>query len=166
MTHHIPSPLQNRTFSTLVTRAITREGSFLVVQIPVDITKIPEALYANGRNVKDGETSQKKQKVTVGAYTSIERVKEQADGQIMWEMATTSDAKGMLPMSVQKMGIPGAVVKDVGFFIQWAQDRRKETGGEGAVDSSAGKDRPPNDDAGSVGSAGGDDGGNGGSADD
>jgi len=40
-------------------------------------------------------------------------------------MATASDAKGNLPMAVQKMGVPGAVVKDVGFFMKWVGERRR-----------------------------------------
>ena len=40
-------------------------------------------------------------------------------------MATASDAKGNLPMFVQKFGVPGAVLKDVGFFIGWTEKRRE-----------------------------------------
>lgn len=39
-------------------------------------------------------------------------------------MATASDAKGNLPMAVQKLGVPGAIVNDVGFFIRWNAERR------------------------------------------
>ena len=38
-------------------------------------------------------------------------------------MATASDAKGWLPMWVQKLGVPGAVVKDVGLFIRWIRNK-------------------------------------------
>ena len=42
-------------------------------------------------------------------------------------MATASDAKGNLPMFAQKMGVPGAVLKDVGYFVGWcAKQRGKE----------------------------------------
>ncbi|KAK5001832.1 hypothetical protein LTR39_006844, partial [Cryomyces antarcticus] len=57
-----------------------------------------------------------------GEYVSIERVKMEGsqigdggDGdrdRVVWEMATASDAKGWLPMALQKLGVPGAVVKD------------------------------------------------------
>ena len=40
-------------------------------------------------------------------------------------MAVTSDAKGSLPMWAQKMGLPGAIAKDVGLVMQWVADRRK-----------------------------------------
>lgn len=38
---------------------------------------------------------------------------------IEWVMATASDAKGWLPMWAQKLGVPSAVVKDVGLVIGW-----------------------------------------------
>ncbi|KAL2413062.1 hypothetical protein ABEF95_003845 [Exophiala dermatitidis] len=41
------------------------------------------------------------------------------DGQIAWVMATTSDAKGILPGWLQRMSVPAAVAKDVGYFIKW-----------------------------------------------
>lgn len=126
MCHQIPGPLSNRVFSTLITRGFTRGGAFIVVQIPVDIRKLPSALYSNGRNVSAGGDAQKREKMTIGEYVSIERVKEQDDGNIMWEMATASDAKGWLPMSFQKMGVPGAIVKDVGFFMKWVAERRSQ----------------------------------------
>ncbi len=45
------------------------------------------------------------------------------DQNVEWVMATASDAKGWLPMWVQKLGVPGAVVKDVGLFIRWVRSR-------------------------------------------
>lgn len=46
------------------------------------------------------------------------------DQNLEWVMATASDAKGWLPMWAQKMGVPSAVVKDVGLFIGWVKTRR------------------------------------------
>ena len=46
------------------------------------------------------------------------------DQNIEWTMATASDAKGWLPMWAQKMGVPSAVVKDVGLFIKWVHQKR------------------------------------------
>jgi hypothetical protein len=40
-------------------------------------------------------------------------------------MGTASDAGGNLPMWAQKMGVPGAVVKDVGLFMQYCEDQRR-----------------------------------------
>ena len=33
-------------------------------------------------------------------------------------MAVASDASGALPMWAQKMGLPGAIAKDVGLFLK------------------------------------------------
>jgi len=47
------------------------------------------------------------------------------DQTIEWTMATASDAKGWLPMWAQKLGVPGAIVKDVGLFIGWVAKGRE-----------------------------------------
>ena len=125
MCHEMPTPLNNRVFSTLVIKAFTRAGAFVVAQIPVDLKKVPNAKYTNGENVRLETDPKKRSKVVVGQYTSVERVFEQDDGHVMWEMATASDARGWLPIGLQKMGVPGAIVKDVGYFMQWTADRRK-----------------------------------------
>jgi len=57
-------------------------------------------------------------------YTSIERCKIMPSGDVEWIMATASDAKGNLPMAVQKLGVPGAIVNDVGFFMKWIAEKR------------------------------------------
>jgi hypothetical protein len=117
MVHHIPPPLNDRVFPVLVLTART-ERDFLVVQIPVDTSKIPGAKYSSGK----GEGGKKVQE---GMYTSIERGMLVEEGKkVKWQMATASDAKGILPMWAQKMGVPGAVVKDVGLFIEWTGKRR------------------------------------------
>lgn len=50
-----------------------------------------------------------------------------SEKEITWIMATASDAKGWLPMWMQKLGVPGAVVKDVGLVIKWLQERREKS---------------------------------------
>lgn len=59
------------------------------------------------------------------AYTSIECCRIAEDESIQLTMATASDAKGSLPMWTQKLGVPGAIVKDVGFLIKWISQRRR-----------------------------------------
>lgn len=130
MAHNIPPPLNNRVFTVLVTTARSQISplSFIVVQIPVDISRIGTALYSNGRHKTDGDTSQKRKDVQIGEYVSIERCELiESNSRIKWQMATASDAKGVLPISIQKMAVPGSVVKDVGFFIDWTQKRRSST---------------------------------------
>ncbi|KAF2142106.1 uncharacterized protein K452DRAFT_287314 [Aplosporella prunicola CBS 121167] len=126
MCHKLPFPCLNRVFCVLVVTAKTAESSFVVVQIPIDLSDFSDAdvLYGNGRNKRDAESALKRKKVIVGEYVSIERVTLTEDGDIQWVMATASDAKGWLPMPMQKLGVPGAVVKDVGLFMKWTRERR------------------------------------------
>ena len=128
MCHEMPTPLQNRCFGVLITRAFTRAGAFVTAQIPVDLKGVQDAIYVNGRNRSVGTDARKRASVTLGEYVSVERVKEQDDGNVMWEMAVASDAKGFLPMSVQKLGLPGAILKDVGHFMEAAANQRKLAG--------------------------------------
>lgn len=127
MVHKIPAPLNNRVFPVIVITgkkaAVPAVGasngvsgdSFTVVQIPVATQELSGAKYHNAP------------KVTGGLYCSIERVELVEDGKkVQWSMATASDAKGVLPMWAQKMGVPGAVVKDVGLFILWVSERREK----------------------------------------
>lgn len=130
MAHKIPPPLTNRVFSVLVVKAKNTThtpNSFIIAQIPVDISKLPTALYANGRHKTDADTAQKKKDITMGVYVSIERCELENSGHVKWTMATASDAKGNLPIFMQKMGIPGAVAKDVGLVIAWLEKKRNGT---------------------------------------
>lgn len=138
MCHHIPPPLSNRVFAVVIATAVSRPAtgppSFLVVQVPVDVARLPAALYSNGRHKTAADTAQKKKDITIGQYVSIERAELVDEGKsVKWQMATASDAKGVLPMWAQKMGVPGAVVKDVGLFIDWTGKRRKEKLGTGST---------------------------------
>jgi len=127
MAHKIPPPLNNRVFSVAIVTARSKATptQFLVVQIPVDISRVSGALYSNGRNKTEGDDALKKKAVEMGQYVSIERCELIDDGaKVMWQMGTASDAKGVLPMWIQKMAVPGTVVKDVSLFIDWTQKRR------------------------------------------
>ena len=57
-------------------------------------------------------------------YTSVGRYKVLPDLNVEWVMAVASDAKGWLPMWIQKMALPGAIVKDVGLFTKWTAENR------------------------------------------
>lgn len=57
-----------------------------------------------------------------GEDRAVKDGREVRDGDgrnIEWIMATASDTKGNLPMFLQKPNLPGAVAKDVGFFMEW-----------------------------------------------
>lgn len=134
MCHTLPTPLQPRVFTVLVATAKTGPDGFVVVQIPVNAKSVPAAFYSNGRNVTEGTSPEKRKELVIGLYTSIERGRYYratgggggggGPGETEWVMATASDARGLLPMWVQKMGTPGALVKDVGLFMRWVEAKR------------------------------------------
>lgn len=127
MCHKIPPPLSNRVFAVVVvTGKKPNNGGLIVVQIPVDLSKVQAARYSNGANKKDKELKgEQKKGVVVGEYVSIERCRvEQPEGTVVWEMATASDAKGWLPMALQKPALPGKITLDVGLFMDWIEKHR------------------------------------------
>ena len=75
MCHKLPPPLAPRTFPVLVVQALEEDANGgqartgLVVHVPIDISDFPGAMYSNGRNVKEGEDSQKQKKVVLGYPT-------------------------------------------------------------------------------------------------
>jgi hypothetical protein len=129
MAHKLPAPLKPRVFTiailTATSAAETGSPSSLVATIPLPaLRNITASKYANGAIANT---------VVHAAYVAVEYVSIQEQkvpnagkSHIVWEMATSSDAKGALPMGVQKMGIAGAVVKDVGLFLKWVGDRRSK----------------------------------------
>ncbi|KIW01711.1 uncharacterized protein PV09_06888 [Verruconis gallopava] len=126
MAHAINFPLQPRVFSTLVLTARDSENSYMDVQIPVDISSVPSAKYSNGKNRTEGTTAQQRKKAVIGRYVSVERCRK-VPGEseiVQWDMATASDAAGILPMAVQKMALPGVIAKDVEFVMNWAAKKR------------------------------------------
>ena len=146
MCHKLPFPLLPRVFPELVVTAKTGPFSFIVVQIPVNINSLQEAFYSSGRNLKEGDTDVKRKSPVIGyvavslncsfhkyiadltrcrVYTSVERCRIGEDQSIEWTVAAASNAKGFVPMWTQKLGVPGALVKDVGLLIKWISQRRK-----------------------------------------
>lgn len=114
MLHKIPPPLNDRVFTVMVIWAKRPARSdWLVVQLPVSTRGLP------------GLTYQDRPKITTGQYVSVERGELINEGKdVKWQMGTASDAGGVLPMWAQKLGVPGAVVKDVGLFMDWTEGQR------------------------------------------
>lgn len=148
MYHGIPFPFENRIFNTLVVSAKYSGQGFIVVQLPVDKPALPAAVLE--RSLQDPATKKYRTRaadgawklsspLTEGMYTSVERVLvgplpsandetaviKVGENQIMWEMATVSDAKGRIPSTMQKMAIPGQIAKDVGLFLGWVERNRR-----------------------------------------
>jgi hypothetical protein len=57
-------------------------------------------------------------------YASIERCRKLPDFDVDWVMATASDAGGWLPKWAQKLGVPGAILHDVGLFMEYMASLR------------------------------------------
>jgi len=117
----MPGPLlKDRIFTVLAVSGIPAadadagKQSFLTVTLPIDLGAVKPIETAKYASSKD---------LVHAVYSSVEYVYA-TDGGIAWEMATASDAKGALPMSVQKLGITGAIVKDVGLFLSWVNQKR------------------------------------------
>ena len=97
----------------------------------MDLSQLKTSYYTSSRNTSEGTDAQQRKSVILGMYTAVETVRILDDstggddgsagksGEIEWTMATASDAKGNLPMWVQKMSMPGAVPKDVSYFMDW-----------------------------------------------
>lgn len=137
MRHEMPFPLKARAFTVLLASGIPPppESILLASSIPPpSTTSIPspgrEFILATvpleplpkgtqGSKFGVGVTG-----VVHGAYVAIERVFEEG-GEIVWDMATASDAKGSLPLGMQKLGVAGAVTKDVGLFMRWVGEKRE-----------------------------------------
>ncbi|PIB01515.1 hypothetical protein CB0940_01253 [Cercospora beticola] len=104
--------LKDREFRVLVVTARAQDqDKFIVVQIPVARNAIPETVSQAGQQAVDA------------IYCSVE-LGELHDGQITWSMGTASDAKGVLPMAVQKTQMANAVAIDVSYFIKWRMEKR------------------------------------------
>ena len=58
--------LSNRVFPVLVVTAKKGKHSFIIVQIPVDISGLETAMYSNGRNLREGDSALKRKKPVLG----------------------------------------------------------------------------------------------------
>ncbi|KAM0489135.1 hypothetical protein ACHAP7_000190 [Fusarium lateritium] len=110
--HDLPGPLAKRVFPVLqATTAVRGRKEFLVIQIAIRADD-----EATDVAVHEGPIR--------AAYTSIERVRELDNRNLEWIMGTASDARGLVPMWAQKLGLPGAVAKDVSMFMEWIGKER------------------------------------------
>ncbi|ODQ55368.1 hypothetical protein SAICODRAFT_28999 [Saitoella complicata NRRL Y-17804] len=109
-TYTFPAPLSKRDFMVTIYPMTLSPTEFMVISLPTSAvnTQIPR---------EPGTVR--------GAYTSIERVRVLPDDRVEWTMSTTSDAKGFLPGWMQRLAMPGEIVKDVGLWMDWTIARRE-----------------------------------------
>ncbi|KAH7171092.1 hypothetical protein EDB81DRAFT_865048 [Dactylonectria macrodidyma] len=105
--HELPKPLRRRVFPVVQATATLRgRREFLVVQI---------AAQAADEDTKSGTAGDGE--ALRASYTSVELVRDTANGKIEWIMGTASNAGGALPAWIQKMSVPGQIAKDVDMFL-------------------------------------------------
>ncbi|TID15694.1 hypothetical protein E6O75_ATG08022 [Venturia nashicola] len=104
MCHELPV-VANRVFATLVLTAKYIQGKgFIVVQ-------------RHGAEEKEGSS---------WTNASVERCTyNEAEQIVSWDMATAADAKGDIPMLLQKPTMPGKIAVDVGFFAAFVEKQKK-----------------------------------------
>ncbi|OJD14059.1 hypothetical protein AJ78_05565 [Emergomyces pasteurianus Ep9510] len=118
--------ISQRVYLSLVITAFTPPESptsaeptgFINIQLPIHFSAIPSSI-----SLPKGAIQAK--------YVSVEQVRilpEAGDsavpGKIEWIMATSANAGGLIPGFLQHSGIPTAIVKDVGRFLKWVDERR------------------------------------------
>ncbi|KAK6344320.1 hypothetical protein TWF696_007960 [Orbilia brochopaga] len=124
--HHFPWPLSERVFPILLilATAVSRR-ELMVISMPIKV-----ASDVKGTNIKTQEiVTVISPKATVGQYVAVERVMFQpattndAKPNVIWDMATASDASGNIPMAVQRMGVGREIFKDVEAFLDYANKK-------------------------------------------
>jgi hypothetical protein len=85
----------------------------MVISIPVDLS-----------GPGDEDLAQLQEKGTKGRYVSVERLTELEDGQVLWQMATSSTPGGSIPSFISEGSIPGqiAAVNITSFYRTVVQD--------------------------------------------
>lgn len=133
MHHTMPFPLCDRFFSVLVVSFAKREVEGLLaesidMQIPINWTTLPEKVQERSHVVRRGRKlmyRDEKKELVEGIYVSLEKLmkKDATEDQgskprTTWFMMTASNARGRLPLWVQRKGVPGAIAKDVPLAIE------------------------------------------------
>lgn len=58
-------------FTVLVVHAREGQDGLIVVQVPINLKKLPQSLYSSGRNQAEGDSPIKRKKPVVGCVFSI-----------------------------------------------------------------------------------------------
>ncbi|KAJ8597863.1 hypothetical protein M405DRAFT_541 [Rhizopogon salebrosus TDB-379] len=112
-----PPPVSPRVFTvvqiTHLDQSSPRTG--MVISIPVDLS-----------GPGDEDLAQLQEKGTKGRYVSVERLTELEDGQVLWQMATSSTPGGSIPSFISEGSIPGQIAADVPHFLKWFHTVRNQ----------------------------------------
>ena len=77
------------------------EKSFLVISIPIEHNAAPPC-----------------KEFVRGRYVSIEGIAEE-NGEVIWKMATASNAGGKVPKFVTELAMPSKTAEDVPSYMDW-----------------------------------------------
>ncbi|KAF2259832.1 hypothetical protein CC78DRAFT_51114 [Lojkania enalia] len=139
MFHRMPGPITHRVFTQLVISANNTKyvqnrkfpvQELYVVQFPMDVSTIPAPFLQSRSHVDNRDkfmvptvhqASKFRNKCLVrGMYTSVENMyANNRRGELVWSMATASDARGRLPLWAQNRAIPSKIAKDVRFVLKY-----------------------------------------------
>lgn len=147
MHHKMPGVgLSDRVFTVLLLSFTNKSSNIpesIDMQLPINLSTFPTSVLSRShthanltsasntklvyRNNDANATSEQKarngKEVVEGRYVSWERIKKVDDAQTEWLMRTASDAGGVLPGWVQRLGVPGAIAKDVPLAVKFAVER-------------------------------------------
>jgi hypothetical protein len=107
-----PTPILSRSHSHASITSTSAPDKKLVYQND-DVNATSEQKSRNGREVVEGR------------YVSWERIRKVDEVKTEWVMRTGSDAGGVLPVWMQKLGVPGAIAKDVPLAVKFAVEREE-----------------------------------------
>ncbi|KAJ6259650.1 hypothetical protein Dda_5288 [Drechslerella dactyloides] len=124
--HQLPWPLSERVFPILLILATAVDNrELMIISMPIKI-----ASDIKGTNIKSQESVNViTPKVTIGQYVAVERVlyrpatASDAKPQVIWDMATASDASGNIPMAIQRRGVGREIFKDVEAFLDYVHKK-------------------------------------------
>jgi hypothetical protein len=147
MHHKMPGiGLNDRVFTILLLSFINKSSPVpesIDLQIPIELSSFPPSVLSRSRthaslvstsnakleylNQHVNATSEQKSRngkdVVEGMYVSWERIRKVDGSKTEWVMRTASDAGGVLPGWVQRLGVPGAIAKDVPLAVRFAVEK-------------------------------------------
>ncbi|KAI9750603.1 MAG: hypothetical protein M4579_006399 [Chaenotheca gracillima] len=118
MGHKTPPMVSNRLFTVLTVSADVNQQGSIVVSIPLEVDDF-ELVHGS----LDKRT---RKRYTQGRYVAVEYVSRDAGADYtVWSMATSSDAEGWIPKSLQRWKAKTIIAEDVPSFLEWRITQRR-----------------------------------------
>ena len=141
--------MNDRVFTVLLlsfTNKTSASAEAIDIQLPINLPTFPVPVLSRSHshaNITSNSTLEKKieyqnsnanatseqksrngKEVVEGRYVSWERIWKVDEGKTEWVMRTASDAGGVLPAWMQRLGVPGAIAKDVPLAVKFVVERK------------------------------------------